>query len=214
MHYMSAVPANSNTELGIASVVCQFCNAPLRDTFVDLGPQPLCEAFVAAEDVERMEPFYPLHVRICRECLLVQLPGYVDREEIFREYAYFSSYSDSWVEHARRYADAMIERLGLGAESRVVELASNDGYLLQHFVARGIPFLGIEPARNVAAVAEAQGVPTHYRVLRTRSRRTPSTRTRTRRPGRREQRPGAGARPQRLRGRYRHPARAGRRRDA
>ena len=157
---MSAVPAKSNTELGIASVVCRFCDAPLRDTFVDLGPQPLCEAFVAAEDVERMERFYPLHVRICRECLLVQLPGYVDREEIFREYAYFSSYSDSWVEHARRYADAMIERLGLGAESHVVELASNDGYLLQHFVARGVPSLGIEPARNVAAVAEANGIPT------------------------------------------------------
>src|SRR4051794_11902010 len=107
-----------------------------------------------------MEPFYPLHVRICRACLLVQLPAVVDREDIFREYAYFSSYSDSWVEHARRYADAMVERRGLGAASFVVELASNDGYLLQHFVARGIPVLGIEPARNVAAVAEAKGVPT------------------------------------------------------
>jgi len=120
----------------------------------------MCEAFVAPEDVERMEPFYPLHVRICRECLLVQLPAYVDREEIFREYAYFSSFSDSWVEHARRYTEAMIERLDLGPRSLVVELASNDGYLLQHFVARGIPSLGIEPARNVAAAAEARGVPT------------------------------------------------------
>ena len=141
-------------------VACRFCGVPLRNTFVDLGPQPLCEAFVAPGDVERMEPFYPLHVRICRECLLVQLPDYVDREEIFREYAYFSSYSDSWVEHARRYADAMIARLDLDSESRVVELASNDGYLLQHFVARQIPSLGIEPARNVAAVAEARGIPT------------------------------------------------------
>ena len=139
---------------------CRFCGAPLRDTFVDLGPQPLCESFVAPQDVERMEPFYPLHVRICRECLLVQLPALVDREEIFREYAYFSSYSDSWVEHAKRYAEAMIERHELGPASFVVELASNDGYLLQHFVARGIPVLGIEPARNVAAVAEAKGVPT------------------------------------------------------
>jgi SAM-dependent methyltransferase len=142
------------------AVACRFCGAPLRDTFVDLGPQPLCESFIAPADVERMEPFYPLHVRVCRECLLVQLPAYVDREDIFREYAYFSSFSDSWVEHARQYADAMIARLDLGATSLVVELASNDGYLLQHFVARGIPVLGVEPARNVAASAEARGVPT------------------------------------------------------
>jgi hypothetical protein len=147
-------------EAGIALPPCRFCGAPLRDTFVDLGPQPLCESFVAPEDAERMEPFYPLHVRVCRECLLVQLPAYVDREEIFREYAYFSSYSDSWVEHARRYADAMVARLDLGPSSSVVELASNDGYLLQHFVTRGIPVLGIEPARNVASAAEARGVPT------------------------------------------------------
>jgi len=143
-----------------SDIPCRFCGAPLRDTFVDLGPQPLCESFVAPEDVERMEPFYPLHVRVCRECLLVQLPAHVDREEIFREYAYFSSYSDSWVAHARRYAEAMIARLGLGPTSSVVELASNDGYLLQHFVVRGIPVLGIEPAHNVAAAAEARGVPT------------------------------------------------------
>jgi SAM-dependent methyltransferase len=141
-------------------IPCRFCGAPLRDTFVDLGPSPLCESFVALEDVERMEPFYPLHVRVCRECLLVQLPAYVDREDLFREYAYFSSYSDSWVEHARSYAEAMIARLGLGPTSSVVELASNDGYLLQHFIALGIPSLGIEPARNVAAAAEARGVPT------------------------------------------------------
>ena len=139
---------------------CRFCGAPLRDTFVDLGPQPLCESYVAADDAERMEPFYPLHVRICRSCLLVQLPALVDREAIFREYAYFSSYSDSWVEHARRYTDAMIDRMGLTDASLVVELASNDGYLLQHFVSRGIPVLGIEPAHNVAVAAEARGVPT------------------------------------------------------
>jgi C-methyltransferase C-terminal domain/Putative zinc binding domain/Methyltransferase domain len=141
-------------------IPCRFCGAPLRDTFVDLGPSPLCESFVAPEDVDRMEPFYPLHVRICRSCLLVQLPAFVDRGEIFREYAYFSSYSDSWVELARIYAEAMISRLGLGPTSSVVELASNDGYLLQHFIARGIPSLGVEPARNVAAAAEARGVPT------------------------------------------------------
>jgi SAM-dependent methyltransferase len=157
---MSAAQADPATRSGPPRLACRFCEAPLADTFVDLGPQPMCEAFVAAEDAERMEPFYPLHVRICRECLLVQLPAYVDREEIFREYAYFSSFSDSWVEHARRYTEAMIERLDLGPRSLVVELASNDGYLLQHFVARGIPSLGIEPALNVAAAAEARGVPT------------------------------------------------------
>jgi len=157
---MSTAQADPRTRSSAPRLVCRFCEAPLADTFVDLGPQPMCEAFVAPEDVERMEPFYPLHVRICRECLLVQLPAYVDREEIFREYAYFSSYSDSWVEHGRRYTEAMVQRLGLGPRSLVVELASNDGYLLQHFVARGIPSLGIEPARNVAAAAEARGVPT------------------------------------------------------
>src|SRR6478735_1253649 len=139
---------------------CRFCGAPLQDTFVDLGPQPLCESFVAPEDIERMEPFYPLHVQVCRECLLVQLPALVDREDIFREYAYFSSYSDSWVEHARRYAEAMIERHGLGPDSLVVELGSNDGYLLRHFQAAGVGVLGIEPARNVAAVAIERGIPT------------------------------------------------------
>jgi len=144
----------------LREIPCRFCGTALHDTFVDLGPQPFCESFVAPEDAERMEPFYPLHVRICRECLLVQLPAYVDREEIFREYAYFSSFSDSWVEHARQYTEAMVARLDLGPTSSVVELASNDGYLLQHFVARGIPSLGIEPALNVAAAAEARGVPT------------------------------------------------------
>jgi hypothetical protein len=107
-----------------------------------------------------MEPFYPLHVRVCRSCFLVQLEAYVSGEEIFTEYAYFSSYSDSWVEHARRYTELAIERLGLNEQSFVVELASNDGYLLQHFVHRGVPVLGIEPARNVARVAEEKGVPT------------------------------------------------------
>ncbi len=122
---------------------------------------PLCESFVSAADLDRMEPFYPLHVRICDDCLLVQLPPYVPAEEIFTDdYAYFSSYSDSWVEHARTYTDAMRTRLGLSSESLVVELASNDGYLLQHFVAAGVPALGIDPAANVAEAAAARGVET------------------------------------------------------
>lgn len=139
---------------------CRFCGAPLRDTFVDLGMSPLCESYVPAERLDQMEAFYPLHVRVCRECLLVQLREYVAAEEIFTEYAYFSSYSDSWLDHARRYVESVTERLGLGQQSRVVEVASNDGYLLQFFVARGIPVLGIEPAANVARVAEEKGIPT------------------------------------------------------
>ncbi len=140
--------------------LCRFCSAPLRDTFVDLGMSPLCESYLRLEQLNLMEPFYPLHVRVCRKCFLVQLEAYVGGEEIFTEYAYFSSYSQSWVEHSRRYADLAIERLGLTSRSFVVELASNDGYLLQHFVNRGVPALGIEPARNVAEVAEGKGVPT------------------------------------------------------
>jgi hypothetical protein len=139
---------------------CRFCAAPLRHTFVDLGPSPLCETFLTADQLDRMEPFYPLHVRVCAACFLVQLPEFVSPEEIFTEYAYFSSYSDSWVAHARRYTDQMVERFGLGDQSFMVEIASNDGYLLQHVVARGIPALGIEPARNVAAVAIEKGIPT------------------------------------------------------
>ena len=139
---------------------CRFCGAALTHTLVDLGTSPLCESFLAADQLDAMEPFYPLHVRVCPACLLVQLPAYVAPEAIFREYAYFSAYSDSWVEHSRRYVEAISERLGLGPASYVVELASNDGYLLQHFVARGVPALGIEPAWNVAEAARARGVET------------------------------------------------------
>ncbi|MDX6504306.1 MAG: hypothetical protein QOE29_1431 [Gaiellaceae bacterium] len=120
---------------------------------------PLCESFLAADELDAMEPFYPLHVRVCESCLLVQLPEYVAPEQIFTEYAYFSSYSDSFVQHARDYAETMVPRLGLGPDSLVVEVASNDGYLLQHFVELDVPVLGIEPARNVAAAAVERGVP-------------------------------------------------------
>lgn len=139
---------------------CRFCGRRLQHTLVDLGMSPLCESYVSAERVHDMEPFYPLHVYVCDECFLVQLEEFVPVEEIFTEYLYFSSYADSWVQHAKDYTDMITERLGLGKESRVVELASNDGYLLQHFVALGIPALGIEPAKNVAKVAIEKGVPT------------------------------------------------------
>jgi C-methyltransferase C-terminal domain/Putative zinc binding domain/Methyltransferase domain len=127
---------------------------------VDLGKSPLCESFLPAERLETMEPFYPLHVRVCTECWLAQLPSFVPPDEIFHEYAYFSAYSDSWVEHARAYVEKITSRLSLDSASFVVELASNDGYLLQHFVPKGVPVLGIDPAANVAPVAEERGVPT------------------------------------------------------
>ncbi|HKE98105.1 MAG TPA: class I SAM-dependent methyltransferase [Actinomycetes bacterium] len=139
---------------------CRFCGAALRHVMIDLGMSPLCETYPAADQLDRMEPFYPLRVLVCEHCLLAQLPEYVPPEEIFTEYAYFSSYSDSWVDHARRYAETMRRRLGLGGDSLVVELASNDGYLLQHFLPHGVPVLGVEPAHNVAAAAVERGVDT------------------------------------------------------
>ena len=139
---------------------CRCCGAPLRHTFVDLGMSPLCESYLRADQLNDMEPFYPLHVYVCDQCFLVQLQEYVRPEAIFTEYAYFSSYSQSWLDHARRYTDKMIEELGLSGASRIIEVASNDGYLLQYFVARGIPALGIEPAVNVAETAITRGVPT------------------------------------------------------
>jgi SAM-dependent methyltransferase len=139
---------------------CRFCQADLNYTFVDLGMSPLCESYVSAEHFNEMEPFYPLHVYVCDRCFLVQLDQYVSVEDIFTEYAYFSSYADSWVRHAKDYTHKIIDRLKLSSESFVAELASNDGYLLQHFVSAGIPVLGIEPAKNVAKVAVSKGVPT------------------------------------------------------
>jgi len=139
---------------------CLCCGTPLRHTFVDLGMSPLCESYLKPEQLNQMEPFYPLHVYVCEKCFLVQLEEFVSPKDIFTEYAYFSSYADSWIEHMRRYADVIVDRLSLGKKSFVVEVASNDGYLLQHFVKKGIPVLGIEPAANVAKVAVERGVPT------------------------------------------------------
>jgi C-methyltransferase-like protein/putative zinc binding protein/methyltransferase family protein len=126
---------------------------------------PLCESYVPEDKLDEAEVFYPLHVRLCEKCLLVQLPAYVPGEDIFSDYAYFSSYSDSWVAHAKRYAEAMISGLGLTPDSLVTEVASNDGYLLQHFHAAGIPVLGVEPAGNVAEVARGRGITTEVRFL-------------------------------------------------
>jgi len=139
---------------------CRHCDAALKDTVVDLGMSPLCESYLAADQLDRMEPFYPLHVRVCRSCYLVQVGDYVRAEEIFTEYAYFSSFSTAWLKHAKDYVTMISERLGLGKDSFVVELASNDGYLLQYFVERGVPCLGIEPAANVAKAAVERKVDT------------------------------------------------------
>jgi hypothetical protein len=139
---------------------CRFCATPLRRTFVDLGMSPPCQTHIEPCQLNQMERFYPLHVWVCENCFLVQLEEYVSPEDIFTEYAYFSSYSDSWLAHAKTYADSMAERFSIGARSQVVELASNDGYLLQYFVAKGIPVLGVEPAANVASAAIKKGIPT------------------------------------------------------
>jgi C-methyltransferase-like protein/putative zinc binding protein/methyltransferase family protein len=143
-----------------SSGACRSCGAQLQTTFVDLGMSPLCESFVRRDQINQMEAFYPLHAFVCGRCFLVQLREYVRPADIFSEYAYFSSYSETWLEHARRYTEQVTQRFGLGPWSSVIELASNDGYLLRNFVARGIPALGVEPAANVAEVAVRQGVPT------------------------------------------------------
>jgi 2-polyprenyl-3-methyl-5-hydroxy-6-metoxy-1,4-benzoquinol methylase len=145
--------------------ICRLCGVDLTHTFVDLGMSPLCESYIPEERLDEAETFYPLHVRLCSSCLLVQLPAYVAGEDIFSDYAYFSSYSDSWVAHAKRYAHDMIAELGLTSDSLVTEVASNDGYLLQHFVAEGVPVLGVEPAANVADVAQSRGVRTVVEFL-------------------------------------------------
>lgn len=148
------------------AAACLFCGAELKRSFVDLGMSPLCQRHVRPEELGQMEPFFPLLAFVCERCFLVQLEEIVAPSEIFREdYAYFSSYSDSWLEHARRYSEAMIERFRLGPSSHVVELASNDGYLLQWFAKRGLRVLGIEPSANVAAEAVRKGVPSLVRFF-------------------------------------------------
>ena len=157
---LSEAAADGAAAADPALPTCRFCGAGLRHTFVDLGMSPLCESYVPADRVNAMEPFFPLHAKVCQKCLLVQLEEFVSADAIFSEYAYFSSYSDSWVAHARSYVEMAVQRFGLGESSLVMELASNDGYLLRHVVDRGIPALGIEPAANVAEVARERGIET------------------------------------------------------
>lgn len=141
-------------------LACRFCDTPLEHVFADLGMTPLANSYLEKGQLLAMEPTYPLTAYVCAKCRLVQLPEFESPEAIFGDYAYFSSYSDTWLEHCRRYCEAMTARLGLDASSQVIEIASNDGYLLKNFHAAGIPVLGIEPAANVARAAEEAGIPT------------------------------------------------------
>jgi len=141
-------------------VRCRLCDSNRLLSVLDLGATPPCEKFLTADELDLPEPTFPLHLRLCEDCLLLQIPALITPEDTFTEYAYFSSYSDTWVQHAKTFVDDAVKRLGLGRRSFVVEVASNDGYLLQHAVARGIPCLGIEPSVNVGAAARRRGVPT------------------------------------------------------
>jgi SAM-dependent methyltransferase len=162
---MATMTLSSGLERGVAPQPCRFCGATLRHTFVDLGMSPLCETYPAAADFKNGEVYYPLHVYTCETCFLVQLEEYERVENIFSDYPYFSSYSDSWLAHCENYCDKMTTRFGLNGKSFVVEVASNDGYLLQYFVRKQVPVLGIEPAANVAKVAVEKGVPTLVRFF-------------------------------------------------
>lgn len=144
---------------------CRFCNHSLNQFVVDLGMSPLCQSQISSDQLDAMEPFYPLKAMVCDQCWLVQLDEFVSPDEIFSEYAYFSSFSDSWVAHAKRYTDKMSEFLALNQQSLVYEIASNDGYLLQHFVANEVPVVGIEPAANVAQAAIDKGIRTEVTFL-------------------------------------------------
>ncbi len=151
----------------MSELTCRFCAAKLTEDVADLGMSPLSNAYLAEDDLQRSETFYPLHAYVCSACRLVQLPAHESPEHIFSDYAYFSSYSDSWLEHCRNYTETICTRRRLGPRSMVVELASNDGYLLQFFKQLGIPVLGVEPAGNVAAVAVGKGIPTWVRFFGT-----------------------------------------------
>src|SRR3990170_1226247 len=139
---------------------CRYCTTPLVHSFADLGMSPMANSYLKAEQLDKMEPFYPLHAYVCSSCYLVQLEEYESPGAIFSDYAYFSSYSKSWLEHARRYAQHMMKNYGIDTNKKVVEIASNDGYLLRNFTEQGVPVLGVEPAANVAKVAQESDIPT------------------------------------------------------
>ena len=172
-------PAESET---LRHRECRLCRAPLTTTFVDLGMSPLCESYLAADQIDQMEPYFPLHVLVCGNCFLVQLQEYVKPEHIFSEYAYFSSYSTFWVEHARRYCEMIQARLSLGPKSQVFEIASNDGYLLQHFLPLGVPVTGIEPAGKCRRSCAPEEYSNTGRIFRRETRAASDFRRETGRP--------------------------------
>ena len=218
---MQAAQADTLTEpaadpvrsAGAAVPTCRFCGEALEHTFVDLGMSPLCESYVPADRVNAMEAFYPLHAKVCESCLLVQLEEFVTADAIFSEYAYFSSYSDSWVAHARDYVEMAVERFGLDENSLVMELASNDGYLLQHVVAARDPGTRHRARRERRDRRAREGHRDDRRVLRPGSGQPARGRGPHRRPARCQQRHGPRPRPQRLRRRDRNRAGARRRGD-
>ena len=165
MNCVQAAGSAVESDPSEARVRCRFCDAPLEVTVCDLGAQPLANSYLRPEQLQRPEPFLALETLLCTECWLVQLPTMEQADTIFAEYAYFSSFSTSWLEHAKRYVDDMVERFGLGSGSLVVEVASNDGYLLRSVKEHGVPCFGIEPARNIARHAESEGIPTINRFL-------------------------------------------------
>jgi 2-polyprenyl-3-methyl-5-hydroxy-6-metoxy-1,4-benzoquinol methylase len=166
---LSAVSGTSDADLRLrpGQRPCRSCRAELKHSFVDLGMSPLANSNLEATQLNQMEPFYPLHAYVCEECFLVQLEEFESPQHIFGDYVYLSSYSQSWVQHAKDYVEMIVARLGLSEKSQVVEIASNDGYLLQWFVAKGIPALGIEPAANIAKIAVENGIPTQARFFNT-----------------------------------------------
>ena len=145
---------------------CRLCGSHRLGSVLDLGATPPCEKFLTQAELDEPEATFPLHLRLCEDCLLLQIPALITPEDTFTEYAYYSSFSDSWVEHAKTFVGDTAKRLGLGTDSLVIEVASNDGYLLQHVVAAGIPCLGIEPSVNVGEAARERGVPTAHRIPR------------------------------------------------
>ncbi len=162
---MTATTVPQKVGAQTATRTCRFCGAVLQRTFVDLGMSPLCETYPSPSDLNHGEVYYPLHVYVCEKCWLVQLEEYESAEKIFSDYPYFASYSDSWLKHCEKYCNEMKTRFGLGKQSFIAEVASNDGYLLQYFLREGIPVLGIEPAANVAKAAIEKGVPTLVRFF-------------------------------------------------
>ena len=192
----------------MSETLCRFCRASVEAVFADLGMSPLANSYLPPERGNSMEPFYPLRALVCGKCFLVQLEEFETPERIFSDYAYFSSYSSSWLEHSRHYSELMIERLGLGEDSHVVEIASNDGYLLQFFHERQIPVLGIEPAANVAKAALQKGIPTLVEFFGQETAALAGRRIR-RRPAAGKQRARACPRPQRLRRGDEDPAEGG-----